>query len=106
MPSVGITTPTSNSTVAHTFQANGPYNIADLELGNGPNTIQSVVTQGSTTLDTQVYTIAARNPSGTWAVTHTVAGTETLTDCVVTASLFIDAIETESADVNNITISG
>lgn len=107
MPSLTITTPTSGSTVAHTFPAGGAFDIADLDQGDGvQNTVRSVVTQNGAVLDTKVYTIPGGTMSGPWGVTHVVPGSRVLTGCVVTATLLADAIEICSTSVNNITISG
>jgi hypothetical protein len=107
MPSVTITSPTSGSTVAHTFPAGGGFDIADLDQGeNAVNTVQSSVTQNGNVLDTKVYTIPGGVTSGAWGVTHVIPGSRVLTGCVVTALLLVDAIEVGSASVTNITISG
>lgn len=105
MPSVTITTPTTGSTVPHTFDAGGAYDIADLDAGDTANFVRSSVAQNGAVLDTKTFPIPNRSPSGPWSVTHTVPGSTTLTACVVTAALFVSAVEEQSASVNNITIA-
>jgi hypothetical protein len=106
MPSITITTPTSGSTVPHTFPAGGMYAVAELDTGNGNNYVTSSVTQNGAVLDTKTYPIPARAPTGPWSVEHTVSGSTKLTGCVVTASLFVNAVLQQSADVTDITIDG
>lgn len=106
MASVTLTTPPNDATVPHTFTAGGAYAITELTEENGVNSVRSTVTQNGTTLDTRTFIIPNRQQSGPWSVTHEISGTSTLTGCTVTATLLVNAIETASANSDNITISG